>query len=219
MITFDVCKITDQTIIDVFQVCIDNDELQAGVLCGNREQFNAMAEVVRAQENLSPPWVVARVNASLNAVHVYFGNGSVLKLFAGNEMIARQTSRFHYFRMDEEVDENCKFYVSRYLMQNYEFSDSDDWEGSDLIAFAEEVLGCPLHRWQKDMLLCLCKGRTYISGRHGGKQTMTKIYQQWMERPKAGYEVTYTYEDLMEGKPIEYLRTNITSKTGNQIDL
>lgn len=76
-------------------------------------------------------------------------------------------------------------------------------DARDLIDFAESMLQSPLHDWQKDMLICLHNGGTYIAGRTMGKQQIINIHKEWLESLQpdknhcASEDVTFTYEQLM----------------------
>ena len=71
----------------------------------------------------------------------------------------------------------------------------------DLIDFAEEELKTPLKEWQRDMLIVLCSGGTYIAGRNSGKELILDIYKKWKDRatiPSCS-PCEYTYDQIMAG--------------------
>lgn len=78
----------------------------------------------------------------------------------------------------------------------------DDGELEDLLAFAEAMLGRPLHRWQRDMLMSMLGGYIYVPGRSIGKTEILNIFKEWKERPNKTPDAIYTYDMLMEGANI-----------------
>lgn len=90
------------------------------------------------------------------------------------------------------------------MIRDYQYViyDNEDGDLEDLLAFAEEMLGRPLHHWQRDMLMSMLRGYIYIPGSSIGKTETLNIFKKWKERPNKTPDAIYTYDMLMEGANI-----------------
>ena len=199
--TYEVCEITPRVVREIFDACVRHSTFQAGICCSSFNQLTALREVIEEIEDESPPWYVEQVHFNINGMEVRLQNGSRLDIFVGNE--ASRGKRFHCLRVDSTTDENLQQYVLRYMIWNYQFTDTidenEDGDLEDLLAFAEAMLGRPLHRWQRDMLMSMLGGYIYIPGRSIGKTETLNIFKKWKERPQKEYTIIFTYDSLMEG--------------------
>ena len=199
--SYEVCEITPRVVREVFDACVRHSTFYAGICCSSFNQLTELREVIEDIENESPPWYVEQVHLSVNGMEVRLQNGSRLDIFVGNE--ASRGKRFHCLRVDSSTDENLQQYVLRYMIRDYQFADTidgdEDGELEDLLAFAEAMLGRPLHHWQRDMLMSMLGGYIYVPGRSIGKTETLNIFKKWKERPQKEYEINYTYDNLMEG--------------------
>ena len=196
--SYEVCKITPRVVREIFDACVRHSTFQAGICCSSFNQLTALREVIEKIEDESPPWYVEQVYFNVNEMEVRLQNGSRLDIFVGNE--ASRGKRFHCLRVDSETNENLQKYVLRHMIRGYQFADTIDGdELEDLLAFAEAMLGRPLHHWQRDMLMSMFGGYTYIPGRSIGKTETFNIFNKWKERPKKEYAITLAYDTLMEG--------------------
>ena len=201
MRSYEVCEITPRVVREIFDACVRHSTFQAGICCSSFNQLTALREVIEEIEDESPPWYVEQVHFNVNGMEVRLQNGSRLDIFVGNE--ASRGKRFHCLRVDSSTDENLQQYVLRYMIRDYQFADTidgdEDGELEDLLAFAEAMLGRPLHHWQRDMLMSMLGGYIYVPGRSIGKTETLNIFKKWKARPRKEYEINYTYDNLMEG--------------------
>lgn len=199
--SYEVCEITPRVVREIFDACVRHSTFQAGICCSSFNQLTALREVIEEIEDESPPWYVEQVHFNVNGMEVRLQNGSRLDIFVGNE--ASRGKRFHCLRVDSATNENLQQYVLRYMIRDYQFADTidsdEDGELEDLLAFAEAMLGRPLHHWQRDMLMSMLGGYIYVPGRSIGKTETMNIFKKWKERPQKEYEINYTYDNLMEG--------------------
>lgn len=204
MRSYEVCEITPRVVRKIFDACVRHSTFQAGICCSSFNQLTALREVIEEIEDESPPWYVEQVYFNVNGMEVRFQNGSRLDIFVGNE--ASRGKRFHCLRVDSATNENLQQYVLRYMIRDYQFADTidsdEDGELEDLLAFAEAMLGQPLHHWQRDMLISMLKGSVYVPGRSLGKAVVTNIFKEWKERLQGEHTVIYTYDALMEGTSV-----------------
>ena len=182
--SYEVCEITPRVVREIFDACVGHSTLQAGICCSSFNQLTALREVIEEIEDESPPWYFKQVYFNVNGMEIRLQNGSRLDIFVGNE--ASRGKRFHCLRVDSATNENLQQYV-------------EDGELEDLLAFAETMLGRPLHHWQRDMLMSMLGGYIYVPGRSIGKTEILNIFKKWKERPQKEYEINYTYDNLMEG--------------------
>ena len=201
MRSYEVCEITPRVVREIFDACVRHSTFQAGICCSSFNKLTALREVIEEIEDESPPWYVEQVYFNVNGMEVRLQNGSRLDIFVGNE--ASRGKRFHCLRVDSATNENLQQYVLRYMIRDYQFADTidgdEDGELEDLLAFAEAMLGRPLHHWQRDMLMSMLGGYIYVPGRSIGKAETLNIFKKWKERPQKEYEINYTYDNLMEG--------------------
>lgn len=204
MRSYEVCEITPRVVREIFDACVRHSTFQAGICCSRFNQLTALREVIEEIEDESPPWYVERVCFNVNRMEVRLQNGSRLDIFVGNE--ASRGKRFHCLRVDSETNENLQQYVLRYMIRDYQFADTidddEDGELEDLLAFAETMLGRPLHHWQRDMLMSMLGGYIYVPGRSIGKTETLNIFKEWKARPNKTPDAIYTYDMLMEGANI-----------------
>lgn len=204
IVTYQVCDITSSIIHETFNLCLQNAVLHAGICCSSLRQLVEVKETLEDIEADSPPWYIDRIRCHANGIVVSFQNHSVMDIFVANE--SARGKRFHYLRVDTQINENIQTHVLRYLIRDYQFSQRGDNETlEDLLAFAESVLQTPLHHWQRDMLTCMLQGGTYEGGRSIGKTQMLNIHRAWTENPNTlndnfcVYKTVYTYDQLMKG--------------------
>lgn len=199
--SYEVCEITPRVVREIFDACVRYSTFQAGICCSSFNQLTALREVIEEIKDESPPWCVEQVHFNVNGMEVRLQDGSRLDIFVGNE--ASRGKHFHCLRVDSATDENLQQDVLRFLIRDYQFADTingdEDGELEDLLAFAEAMLGRPLHHWQRDMLMSMLGGYIYVPGRSIGKTETLNIFKKWEERPQKEYEINYTYDNLMEG--------------------
>lgn len=204
--SYEVCEITPRVVREIFDACVRHPAFQAGICCSSFNQLTSLREVIEEIEDESPPWYVEQVHFNINGMEVRLQNGSRLDIFAGNE--SSRGKRFHCLRVDSATNENLQQYVLRYMIRDYMIRDyqfantidgDEDSDLEDLLAFAEAMLGRPLHHWQRDMLMSMLGGYIYVPGRSIGKAEMLNVFKEWKERPQKTYTVDYTYDSLMEG--------------------
>ena len=196
--SYEVCEITPRVVREIFDACVRHSTFQAGICCSNFNQLTSLREVIEEIEDESHLRYVA---FNVNGMEVRLRNGSRIDIFVGNE--ASRGKRFHCLRVDSATDAHLQQDVLRFLIRDYQFAytiDGDeDGELEDLLAFAEAMLGRPLHHWQRDMLMSMLGGYIYVPGRSIGKTETLNIFKKWKERPQKEYEINYTYDNLMEG--------------------
>ena len=199
--SYEQCEITPRVVREIFDACVRHSTFQAGICCSSFNQLTALREVIEEIEDESPPWYVEQVYFNVNGMEVRLQNGSKLDIFVGNE--ASRGKRFHCLRVDSATDAHLQQDVLHFLIRDYQYADTidgdEDGELEDLLAFAEAMLGRPLHRWQRDMLMSMLGGYIYVPGRSIGKTETLNIFKKWKERPQKEYEINYTYDNLMEG--------------------
>ena len=204
MRSYEVCKITPRVVREIFDACVRHSTFQAGLCCSSFNQLTALREVIEEIEDESQPWYVEQVYFNANGMVVRLQNGSRLDVFVGND--ASRGKRFHCLRVDRATNENFQQYVLRHMICDYQFADTidgdEDGELEDLLAFAETMLGRPLHHWQRDMLMSMLGGYIYVPGRSLGKIETLNIFKEWKERLNKSPDAIYTYDMLMEGANI-----------------
>lgn len=204
MRSYEVCEITPRVVREIFDACVRYSTFQAGICCSNFNQLTALREVIEEIEDESPPWYVEQVYFNVNEMKVRLQNGSRLDIFVGNE--TSRGKRFNCLRVDSATNANLQQYVLPYMICDYQFADTidgdEDGELEDLLAFAETMLGRPLHHWQRDMLMSMLGGYIYVPGRSIGKTETLNIFKEWKERPNKTPDAIYTYDMLMEGANI-----------------
>lgn len=209
IITYDECIISKQVIADAYDICYANPNLRAGVCCSSMQQLRDLEKEIDEIHSSCPPWLtelrLTRRSGSTHSEVIRFDNGSILEFFVATESC--RGKRFHYIRVDENLDREVKDYMMQALVCDYTFDHPNiDADLADLLAFAEAMTHSPLPLWQKDMLIHLYNGDTFVTGRSLGKQTISAIYTEWrLKRENDCCPCEFTYDQIMAGIPSEPL--------------